>query len=51
MAKKFTKDQWLGLVLILAALLIWVPLPWIPAKEGIGALIVIIIGLYKLIFS
>jgi len=51
MRGKFTQDQWLGLILIIAALLIWVPLSWIPAKQSIGATIVIIIGLYKLIFS
>lgn len=48
MAKKFTKDQWLGILLIIAALFIWVPIG-IPSKEVIGALIVVIIGVYKLI--
>jgi len=46
---KFSKDQWLGILLILAALLIWVPLP-IPAKETIAAVIVIAIGIYKIFF-
>jgi hypothetical protein len=49
MAKKFTSDQWMGLLLILAALLIWVPLP-IPSKSTIGAMIVVIIGIIKLFF-
>ena len=50
MARKFTQDQWLGILLIIAALLIWVPIG-IPAKETIGALIVVIIGIYKLLIG
>ena len=46
--KKFSRDQWLGLLLIIAALLIWVPMPF-PAKAEIGALIVVVIGVFKLI--
>jgi len=51
MAKKFRVDQWLGIVLILAALLIWAPLTFIPGRTTIAAAIVIGIGFYKLIFS
>lgn len=47
---KFKKDQWLGILLIIAALLIWTPARIIPASSTIAALIVIIIGLYKLFF-
>ena len=50
MAKKFTQDQWLGILLIIAALLIWVPMG-IPGLETIGALIVVVIGVYKLIMG
>jgi hypothetical protein len=46
---KFAKEQWLGILLILAALLIWVPIP-IPAKETIAAIIVVAIGIYKIFF-
>lgn len=46
--KSFTTNQWLGIVLILAALLIWAPLTIIPMKETIGALVVVGIGIYHL---
>jgi len=38
-------DKWIGIILIMAALLIWAPLP-VPHKETIGATIVIAIGAY-----
>ncbi len=47
---KFSKENWLGIFLIFAALLIWAPLNFIPAKNTIAAIIVIGIGLYKLFF-
>ncbi|MEK6886024.1 MAG: hypothetical protein AABX17_03600 [Nanoarchaeota archaeon] len=47
---KFSKEQWIGISLILAALLIWVPLNFIPMRTTIAAVIVVAIGLYKLIF-
>lgn len=47
---KFSKEQWLGILLILAALLIWAPLSFIPYKDTIAALIVIVIGIYKIFF-
>jgi hypothetical protein len=47
--KKFSKENWLGILLILAALLIWAPVP-IPAKETIAAIIVVAIGIYKIFF-
>lgn len=49
--KSFSKDQWIGIILILAALLIWAPLDFIQGRTSIGALIVIVIGLYELIFK
>ncbi len=48
--KKFSNDQWIGLLLILAALLIWAPLSFIPARTTIAAAIVIAIGIWKLFF-
>ncbi len=47
---KFSKEQWIGWLLILAALLIWAPLSFIPARTTIAAFIVIAIGIYKLFF-
>ncbi|MCX8158791.1 MAG: hypothetical protein N3D20_00650 [Candidatus Pacearchaeota archaeon] len=41
-------NKWLGILLILAAILIWVPLP-IPSKETISALIIISIAIYHFI--
>jgi len=48
--KKFSKDKWVGILLILAALLIWTPVSIIPYSSTIAALIVIIIGIWKLVF-
>ena len=49
MAKKFTKEQWIGIFLIIAALLIWVPLPSVLSSlRQLGPAIVVIIGLWKL---
>jgi hypothetical protein len=50
MAKKFSRDQWLGILLIIAALLIWTPASIIPFSSTIAALIVIILGIWKLFF-
>jgi hypothetical protein len=50
MAKKFNKDQWMGIALILAALLIWTPVSIIPFSSTIAALIVVVIGIWKLFF-
>jgi len=47
---KFSKDQWTGIALILAALLIWTPVSFIPASSTIAAVIVIVIGIWKLFF-
>ena len=38
-----------GIFLLIAAALIWAPLPWIPGQT-IGALIVVILGIYNLLF-
>lgn len=46
--KSFTTNQWLGIVLILAALLIWAPLEIIPQRQTIGAIVVVGIGIYQL---
>jgi len=46
---RFSKEQWLGILLILAALLIWVPIP-VPYRDSIAAIIVIAIGIYKIFF-
>ena len=51
MAKKFSSEQWIGILLIFAALLIWAPLNFIPQKTTIATLIVVIIGFYKLFFN
>ncbi len=46
---KFSKDQWIGIALLIAALLIWTPLsiPFIN-QTAIGALIVVAIGIWQL---
>jgi hypothetical protein len=46
--KKFSKDQWIGIVLLIAAILIWAPISFIPSKTAIGAIAVVLIGLYQL---
>lgn len=47
----FSKEQWIGIALIIAALLIWTPASIIPMSSTIAALIVIIIGVWKLFFK
>ena len=47
---KFSKEQWVGILLILAALLIWTPASIIPYSSTIAALVVIIIGIWKIFF-
>ena len=46
---KFTKEQWIGILLLIAAIMMFIPIPFIDAKM-ISAIIVVAIGLYKLIF-
>lgn len=45
----FSKEQWIGILLIIAAIMMFVPIPLIDEKI-ISAIIVVVIGLYKLIF-
>lgn len=48
---KFSLDQWIGIVLILAAVLIWAPIPVIgPLATSLGALAVVAIGVYEIFF-
>jgi hypothetical protein len=47
---KLSKNQWLGIILILAAILIWAPIPFVPFKESLGAIAVILVGAYELFF-
>lgn len=51
MVKKFSAEQWVGILLILAALLIWTPVRIIPYSSTIAALVVIIIGIWKIFFK
>ena len=46
---KFSKEQWVGLLLLLAAIMMFIPIPFIDEKI-ISAIIVVVIGLYKLVF-
>jgi len=46
---KFSKEQWIGILLIIAAIMMFIPIPLIDEKI-ISAIIVVAIGLYKLIF-
>lgn len=45
---KFSKEQWVGIALILAAIFMLVPIPLIEEKI-ISAIIVTVIGLWKLL--
>jgi hypothetical protein len=47
---KFSKEQWVGILLILSALLIWTPASIIPYSSTIAGLIIILIGIYKIFF-
>lgn len=47
MANKFSKDQLQGIILLIAALLIFAPIPLIPGQT-IGGLAVIGVGLWNL---
>ena len=51
MAKKFNKDQWVGLILLIAALLIWAPLGPLSFLSVLGPIAVIAIGIYMLFFK
>jgi len=45
---KFSTNQWIGIALLIAALLIWTPVSFIPASSTIASLIVVIIGIWQL---
>ncbi|MBU2053288.1 MAG: hypothetical protein KJ721_03525 [Nanoarchaeota archaeon] len=45
---KFSKDQWIGLILIIAAILIWVPLGPLEFLRQVGPIAVVIVGIYQL---
>ncbi|MBR9701378.1 hypothetical protein GOV13_00480 [Candidatus Pacearchaeota archaeon] len=45
---KFSKDQWIGLILIIAAILIWVPLGPLRFLGQLGPIAVVLIGIYQL---
>lgn len=49
MTRKFSMNQWIGIALLIAALLIWAPLniPFIQ-QDSIAALIVVVIGIWQL---
>lgn len=49
MAKDFLNYHQQGILLLVAAALIWAPIPWI-AGGTLGALIVVLLGIYNLIF-
>lgn len=47
--KKFSLNQWFGIALILAAVIIWAPLPsFLSFLRALMPLVVVIIGLYEL---
>ena len=46
---KFSKEQWIGILLLLAAVMMFIPIAFVDEKI-ISAIIVVAIGLYKLIF-
>ncbi len=47
--RSFGKEQWIGILLLLAAIMMFIPIPLVDEKI-ISAIIVVAIGLYKLIF-
>jgi hypothetical protein len=48
---KFSLDQWIGIILIIAAVLIWAPIPIIGSlATSLGALAVVVIGIYEIFF-
>ena len=47
---KFSNEQWVGILLMLAALLIWTPVRIMPYSNTIAAIIVIVIGIWKIFF-
>ena len=47
MTKQFLTPRQQGILLLIAAVLIWAPIPWIPG-DTIGALIVVILGILNL---
>lgn len=48
--KKFGKDQWIGIILIIAAILSFVRLPsFLSGLSELGPIAVIIIGIYLLL--
>jgi len=46
---QFSKNQWIGILLIIAAILSWVPLGPFSSLSQIGPIIVVVIGLYHLL--
>lgn len=48
MARKFSTNQWIGIALLISALLIWTPVSIIPASSTIAALVVVVIGIWQL---
>ena len=49
MVRKFSMNQWIGIALLIAALLIWAPfkIPFVD-QTAIGSLIVVVIGIWQL---
>jgi len=45
---KLSKNQIMGVILLVAAILIWAPLPFLSGTSSIGTLAVVIVGLYQL---
>ena len=50
MAKKFSKDQWIGLILLIAAVLMWAPLGPLNGLSVLGPIAVVVLGIYQLFF-
>lgn len=48
--KKFGRDQWLGIVLLIAAILSFIRLPsFLSGLSELGPIVVLIIGIYLLV--
>ncbi|MEM4271581.1 MAG: hypothetical protein QXD13_00610 [Candidatus Pacearchaeota archaeon] len=48
---KFSKDQLIGIILLIVAILIWVPIPLVSSfAPKLAALAIVILGLYELFF-
>jgi len=46
----FNKEQWIGIALLIAAIFMFIPIPFMDERM-ISALIVVIIGFWKLLFK